>query len=83
MLSDTEAELKKALLVQKKRVNEIEKYSHEKKSVEGNSLGQNICRSSHLQMFFQKGVLKKYAGKHLCWSLFLIKKRDSKTGIFP
>ena len=34
------------------------------------------CRSSRLQMFFKIGVLKNFAiftGKHLCWSLFLIK----------
>ena len=33
-------------------------------------------RSSHSQMFFKIGVLKKfvnYTGKHLCWSLCLIK----------
>ena len=33
-------------------------------------------RSSRLQMFFKIGVLKNFAnftGKHLCWSLFLIK----------
>ena len=33
-------------------------------------------RSSGLQMFFKIGILKDFAvftGKHLCWSLFLIK----------
>ena len=33
-------------------------------------------RSSHSQMFFKIGILKKFAditGKHLCWSLSLIK----------
>ena len=33
-------------------------------------------RSSRLQMFFEKSVLKNFAnftGKHLCWSLYLIK----------
>ena len=33
-----------------------------------------LCRSSRLQMFFKKDVLKTFAnftGKHLCWSLFL------------
>ena len=33
-------------------------------------------RSSRLQMFFKLGALKNFAnftGKHLCWSLFLIK----------
>ena len=35
-----------------------------------------MFRSSRLQMFFKKGVLKNIAiftAKHLCWSLFLIK----------
>ena len=52
-------------------------------------------KSSHLQMFLKTGFLKKFAifaGKHLCWSYFLIKlqawrsaillKRDSNTGFF-
>ena len=52
--------------------------------------------SSHLQIFFKIGVFKNFAnftGKHLRWSLFLIKlkafkpatllKRDSNTGVFP
>ena len=52
-------------------------------------------KSSHLQMFFKIGVLKNFAifaGKHLCWSCFLMKlqawrsailfKRDSNTGVF-
>ena len=33
-------------------------------------------RSSHHRCFCKKGVLKSFAnftGKHLCWSLFLIK----------
>ena len=51
--------------------------------------------SSRPQMFFKIEVLKNFAnftGKHLCWSLFLIKfqalspatllKRDSNTGVF-
>ena len=54
-----------------------------------------VFRSSRLQMFVKIGVLKNLAnftGKHLCWSLFLIKlqlfksatllKRDSNTGDF-
>ena len=35
---------------------------------------QNISRSSPLQMFLKKGVVRGFAnftGKHLCWSLFL------------
>ena len=63
------------------------------------SLVENQClpfRSSRLQIFFKVGVLKIYAiftGKHLLWSLFLIKfksfrpatllKRNSYIGIFP
>ena len=45
-----------------------------------------------VQMFFLIGALKNFAiftGKHLCWSLFLIKlrpaillKRDFNTGVF-
>ena len=41
-------------------------------------------RSSYPQMFFKIAVLKNFAnftGKHLSWSLFLI-KRDSNTGVF-
>ena len=45
------------------------------------------------EMFYKKAVLRNFAiftGKHLCWSLFLIKlqafrpdsKRDSNTGVF-
>ena len=54
-----------------------------------------FCRSSHLQVFFKIAILKNFViftGKHLCWSLFLIKlqtfrlvtlsKRDSYTGVF-
>ena len=54
-----------------------------------------LGRSIRPQMFFKIGVLKIFAnftGKHLCWSLFLIKlqalkpanllKRDSNTGVF-
>ena len=36
----------------------------------------DIIRSSRSQIFFKIGVLKKFtifAGKRLCWSLFLIK----------
>ena len=51
--------------------------------------------NSRSQMFFRVGVYKNFAnftGKHLCWSLFLIKlqafmpptllKIDSNTGVF-
>ena len=37
---------------------------------------KNRCRSSRSQMFFKISILKNFAmftGKHLCWSLFLIK----------
>ena len=53
-----------------------------------------INRSSHLQMIFKIDILKNFAtiaGKHPCWSLFLIKlktwspaallKRDHNTGV--
>ena len=39
-------------------------------------INNQIFRSGHLQLFFKIGVLKIFAlitGKHLCWSLFLIK----------
>ena len=63
------------------------------RSIEGLSGRENKSkRSSRLQMFFKKGVLKNFAnfiGKHLCRSLFLLKlqtlrlatllKRDSNT----
>ena len=49
-------------------------------------------RSSRRRCSVKKGVLKNCAGKHLCWSLFLIKlqafrpatllKRDSNTSGF-
>ena len=41
-------------------------------------------RSSHQRCSIKKAVLRYFAvftGKHLCWSLFLI-KRDSNTGVF-
>ena len=54
-----------------------------------------FSKSSRSQIFLKTGVLKKFAnftGKHLCWSLFLIKfqvfrpatliKRDCNTGVF-
>ena len=37
---------------------------------------ETMYKSSRLQLFFKIGVLKNFAiftGKHLCWSLFLIK----------
>ena len=39
-------------------------------------LSEKRCRSRRVQMFFKLGVLANFAiftGKHLCWSLFLIK----------
>ena len=39
-----------------------------------------IFRSSHMQMFFKTGIIRDFAifiGKHLCWSLFLIKLQGS------
>ena len=53
-----------------------------------------MCRSSRLEVFFKKGVLKnfaKFTGKHLCQSLFfnigiyylnLFIKKDKKTQLF-
>ena len=56
---------------------------------------QTLLRSSHRKCSVKKGVfknLRKFTGKHLCWSLFLIKLRvfrpatllnsDSNTQIF-
>ena len=42
------------------------------------------CRSSRSQMFFKIGALKNFAnfkGKHLCWSLFLIKLQAPRPTI--
>ena len=39
-------------------------------------------RSSRLQMFFKKAVLENFetfTGKHLCWSLFLVKMQAGGT----
>ena len=54
-----------------------------------------MCRTNHSQNSFKIGVLKNFAiftGKHLCWSLFLIKvqtfrpatllKRGCNTDVF-
>ena len=54
-----------------------------------------LFSNSRLQMFFKIGILKNFpifAGKHLCWSLILIKlqvlspttllKKDSNAGVF-
>ena len=56
---------------------------------------KNKYNSSHLEVLCQKDVFKnygKFAGKHLCWSPFLIKlstwrpaalfERDFSTGVF-
>ena len=48
------------------------------------------CRSSHSQVFYKIGALKNFeifTGKHLCWSLILIKlqairPKDLNTGVF-
>ena len=53
-------------------------------------------RCSHRRCSIKKAVLENFpnfTGKHLCWSLFLMKlqafrpttllKRDSNTGVFP
>ena len=42
-------------------------------------------RSSHLQMFFRKDIFKNFSnftGKHLCFSLFLIKLRAKRFILF-
>ena len=76
--------------------NEIGKASSQRKNLMTLEDGILInFRGSHLQMFFKIGVLRNFAiftGKHLCWSLFLIKlqtlrpatlvKRESNTGAF-
>ena len=59
------------------------------------TFNNTVDRSSRWQMYFKIGVLKNFAiftGKHLCWSIFLIKllawnsatlfKRDSNTVFF-
>ena len=41
---------------------------------------KRFCRSSRPNVFSEKGVLKNFAkltGKHLCWSLFLMKLQAS------
>ena len=43
----------------------------------------DIIRSSRFQMFLKIGVFKNFTtftGKHLCWSLFLIKLPDFRPG---
>ena len=58
-------------------------------------LYKKLVRSSHRRYSLKKGVLKNssnFTGKHLCWSLVLIKlqafryaaslKSDSNTGVF-
>ena len=50
----------------------------------GNSSNE-IYWSSHQTCSVKNGVLKNFANftrKHLCWSLFLILKRDSNTSVF-
>ena len=51
------------------------------------ALRLSFVRSSRWQIFFKIDVIKKFvnfAGKHLRWSLFLIKiKTDSNTDVFP
>ena len=58
---------------------------HSKKGNECIELQKLYFISSCSQMFLKIGALKNFTGKHLCWSLFLIKpllKRDSNTGVF-
>ena len=55
----------------------------------------HVNRSNRPEVFCEKGVLKSpavFTGKHMCWSLFLIKlkafkpatllKRDFNAGVF-
>ena len=45
-----------------------------------------INKSSHLRCSIKKAVLKNFAifvEKHLFWSLVILLKRDSSTGVFP
>ena len=46
-----------------------------------------FSQKSRSQILFKIDVLKNFVnftGKHLCWSLFLIKfKTDSNKGVFP
>ena len=46
----------------------------------------SIIRSKQSQMFFRIGVFKNFViftGKHLCWSLFLIKLQTFRNSFFP
>ena len=46
---------------------------------------QSTSRSSRLEMFFEKAVLKcfqNFTGKHLCWSLFLISLQDEGLQLY-
>ena len=46
-----------------------------------------FCQKQSLQIVFKIGVIKNFVnftGKHLCWSLLLMKFRtDSHTDVFP
>ena len=52
------------------------------------SVGTSVNRNSLSQMLFKIGILKNYAifiGKHLCWSLFLLKRlfqKETPTKVF-
>ena len=46
------------------------------RKLENNTFRTTLIKNSRSQMFFKMGVLKSFVnfkGKHLCWSLFLIK----------
>ena len=52
-------------------------------TIQKQSFKQSLSKS-HSQMFFKIGVLKNFAtGKHLCWSLFLIKLKKRRRRYFP
>ena len=56
----------------------IQKLKHSYQVIKKDSPGKRTgFRSSLMQMFFRIGVLQNfvnYTGKHLCWSLFVIKR---------
>ena len=40
-----------------------------------------ILKSSHRSCSVEKGALKNFTGKHLCWSLFIIKLRACNAAV--
>ena len=63
----------------------IQKTMPPQKSEVDITLRLSFARSSRSQIFFKIGVIKNFinfTGKHLCWSLFLIKFKQTATQIF-